>query len=76
MSAERWTAPMTGSYHFVSGMPPHLTSECTEACHIIGGSTMSVEMVSQIQEGVAEAERGKTRNLGSFAQYLDGDAQD
>lgn len=34
------------------------------------------ELAAQIREGIAQAERGETVDLGSFAQYLDGDDDD
>jgi len=37
----------------------------------IGTAALSPETIAMVQQGVAEAERGETTSLGSFAQYLD-----
>jgi hypothetical protein len=36
----------------------------------------NLALAAQIRRGIAEAECGETRDLGSFAQYLDGDDVD
>lgn len=37
------------------------------------GDEPSPALVAEILEGMAEADRGETVDLGSFAQYADGD---
>jgi hypothetical protein len=47
MDEQRWTAPKAGTYHFASGMEPHLASECTEGCLV--GLGVRVDEQGEIQ---------------------------